>query len=53
MAGPDPFQKDTYVGEGNEAYRVYDQLEGDVPLANGNGMAPPLPSAHEYNSHGM
>ena len=32
MAGPDPFQNETVLGEGNESYRVYDQL-GDVPTA--------------------
>ena len=36
MAGPDPFQSETVLGEGNEAYRVFDQL-GDVPTA-GVGM---------------
>ena len=34
MAGPDPFRNETVLGEGNEAYRVYDQL-GDVPTAGG------------------
>lgn len=33
MAGPDPYRKETVIGEGNEAYRVYDQ-PGDVPTAS-------------------
>ena len=41
MAGPDPYRSEIVLGEGNEAYRVYDQL-GDVPTAGvgldrGNG----------------
>lgn len=30
MAGPDPYRSETVLGEGNEAYRVFDQ-PGDVP----------------------
>ncbi len=34
MAAPDPFKEETVLGEGNEAYRIFDQL-GDVPTAQG------------------
>lgn len=38
MAAPDPFKNETVLGEGNEAYRIYDE-PGDVPTAQGGGSA--------------
>ncbi len=46
MAGPDPFRNETVLGEGNEAYRVYDQL-GDVPTAGAGMQGSGLPVGFE------
>ena len=43
MAGPDPYSGEVVLGEGNEAYRVYDDpaavpaAEGAAEMYNGNG----------------
>ena len=43
MAGPDPYSGEVVLGEGNEAYRVYDDpaavpaAEGATAMYNGNG----------------
>lgn len=36
MAGPDPYRSDVVLGEGNEAYRVFDEADA-TPAADGNG----------------
>ena len=53
MAGPDPYRNETVLGEGNEAYRVFDQ-PGDVPIANEGytGTQAPVARPQENGSRG-